>query len=44
MPRPTTRIPLNTLAVPFGLAGFAETWTYAAPCSTCRRSSRRSSG
>ncbi|SFF86684.1 transporter [Curtobacterium sp. YR515] len=31
MPRPTTRIPLNTLAVPFGLAGFAETWSYAAP-------------
>lgn len=31
MPRPATRIPLNTLAVPFGLAGFAETWSYAAP-------------
>lgn len=31
MPRPTTRIPLNTLAVPFGLAGFAETWSSAAP-------------
>ena len=31
MPRPTSRIPLNTLAVPFGLAGFAETWSYAAP-------------
>ncbi|MET3452690.1 transporter [Curtobacterium sp. 1544] len=31
MPRPTTRIPLNTLAVPFGLAGFAETWSYSAP-------------
>lgn len=31
MPRPTSRIPLNTLAVPFGLAGFAEAWTVAAP-------------
>lgn len=31
MPRPTSRIPLNTLAVPFGLAGFAETWSAAAP-------------
>lgn len=31
MARPTSRIPLNTLAVPFGLAGFAETWSYAAP-------------
>lgn len=30
-PRPTSRIPLNTLAAPFGLAGFAETWSYAAP-------------
>lgn len=29
--RPTSRIPLNTLAAPFGLAGFAESWTYAAP-------------
>ncbi|SDR02756.1 tellurite resistance protein [Curtobacterium sp. UNCCL20] len=31
MPRPTTRLPLNTLAVPFGLAGSAETWSYAVP-------------
>ncbi|MCS6560550.1 MULTISPECIES: transporter [Curtobacterium] len=31
MQRTTSRIPLNTLAVPFGLAGFAETWSYAAP-------------
>ncbi|PZF59559.1 transporter [Curtobacterium sp. MCSS17_008] len=31
MPRPTSRVPLNTLAVPFGLAGFAEAWTVAAP-------------
>jgi tellurite resistance protein len=29
--RPRSRIPLNTFAVPFGLAGFAETWSYAAP-------------
>jgi len=29
-----TRIPLNTLAVPFGLAGFAETWSFAAPVLT----------
>ena len=29
--RPTSRVPLNTLAVPFGLAGFAESWSYAAP-------------
>lgn len=26
---PTDRIPLNTLAIPFGLSGLAEVWTYA---------------
>ncbi|MGN8050202.1 transporter [Curtobacterium sp. 22159] len=31
MPAAPSRIPLNTLAVPFGLAGFAETWSTAAP-------------
>jgi len=26
---PTERIPLNTLAIPFGVSGLAETWTFA---------------
>ncbi|WP_420367531.1 transporter [Curtobacterium sp. L1-20] len=30
-PRPHSRIPLNTFAVPFGLAGSAEAWSSAAP-------------
>jgi hypothetical protein len=42
-PRPE-RLPLNTFAIGFGLAGLAEVWTYARPALELPRGVPQASG